>query len=73
MEFSASVRFIHKEFVTMHGHTILKLLCILFLIMMMMMMIRRRRMNESVVPHMWQFMPFAREGLAECMRCSKNV
>jgi hypothetical protein len=24
LEFSASVGFIHKEFVTMHGHTILK-------------------------------------------------
>jgi len=24
LEFSASVGFIHKEFVTMHGHTIVK-------------------------------------------------
>jgi hypothetical protein len=24
-------------------------------------------MTESVVPQMWQFVPFAREGLAECI------
>jgi len=29
LEFGVSVGFIHKESVTMHGHTILKLFCLL--------------------------------------------
>ena len=28
LEFGVSVGFIHKEFVTMHGHTILKFVCL---------------------------------------------
>jgi hypothetical protein len=32
LEFGASVRFIHKESVTMHGHTIVKFICECFII-----------------------------------------